>query len=111
MSHYDTPVPKIVSDDPKLLKFRRRILSPWTAPRPFVKILRFAAHVAAFAAVVDVVLFFDFGQSDHCFTPVRDWYQIKRKEFLTLSAQDKMGKLKFNLYTRIGCINKSEAFR
>jgi hypothetical protein len=93
MNHYETPVPKVIAENHKYLKFRRRILSPRTnAPRPYTRVLRLISHGLAITASVYIVLFWEFPPG-HCFTGIRDWYAIRRQEFLTLSEEEKLGKI------------------
>ena len=91
MNHYETPVPKVIAENPKFLKFRRRLLSPRSNnPRPYTRVLGLISHGLAITASVYIVLFVDFPPG-HCFTGIREWYALKRKEFLTLSEEEQSG--------------------
>ena len=91
MNHYETPVPRVVSENPRFLKFRRRILSPRSNnAHPYTRVLRLISHGLALASSVYIALFVDYPPG-HCFTGIRQWYALKKKEFLTLSEQEKLG--------------------
>ena len=108
MNHYETPVPKAVAENPRFLKFRRRLLSPrLNNPQPYTRRLKLLSHGLAIICSVNIVFFAEF-PSGHCFTGIREWYAQKRMEFLRLSAQDQLGTLIFNQWNRIlcGCIDR-----
>lgn len=93
MNHYETSVPKVIAENPKFLKFRRRLLSPTSnRQRPYTRVLGLMSHGLAITASVYIVLFVEFPPG-HCFTGIREWYDLKKKEFLTLSDEEQLGNL------------------
>ncbi|KND02668.1 uncharacterized protein SPPG_01753 [Spizellomyces punctatus DAOM BR117] len=89
MSHYDTSVPKVIAENPKLLKYRRRILNPRRLePTQGVRTIKVAGKLGMVGAVFYMVLMADWGEGEHCFSGVRRFYDEKKREFFTLSEED-----------------------
>ncbi|KAI9312199.1 hypothetical protein BX666DRAFT_2031368 [Dichotomocladium elegans] len=70
-------------------KFKRRIQSPESLA-PTMKARRI--HLLTWAISIPlagyVALFADFGPQDHCFSPLRRWFDAKRKAFWTLTPEE-----------------------
>ncbi|KAJ3297417.1 hypothetical protein HDU79_003764 [Rhizoclosmatium sp. JEL0117] len=75
------------------MRFRRRVLHPRriaayeTGTRPF-RLFKVSAFVGLAGVMSYMALFSDFGQNEHCFTPLRKQYDNIRKRVLTLSEDD-----------------------
>ncbi|KAJ3213205.1 hypothetical protein HK099_007521 [Clydaea vesicula] len=94
MSHYDSPVPKVISDNPKMMKFRRRVLnSRKMNETPTYRKVKVGGYFLMAFSVVYTVLFADWGDREHCYSGVRRYYYKKRREFFSLSENDKQGTI------------------
>ncbi|KAI8148943.1 hypothetical protein BJV82DRAFT_663291 [Fennellomyces sp. T-0311] len=70
-------------------KYKRRLHSPASlAP----KLRQRQIHLLTWAISIPlcgyVVLFADFGPEEHCFSPLRRWFNAKRSQFWTLTPQE-----------------------
>ncbi|KAG0750621.1 hypothetical protein G6F57_000103 [Rhizopus arrhizus] len=71
-------------------RFKRRLQLPKAmAPRPRARQIQVLTWVLSVSLTSYVVLFADFGQEKHCFTPIRNWFQEKKNKFWTLSEEEK----------------------
>ncbi|KAL1935701.1 hypothetical protein VTP01DRAFT_4841 [Rhizomucor pusillus] len=78
-----------VSDPAVAERYKRRLESPQSL-MPNVKSRRI--HLLTWAVSIPltayVVFFADFGPQEHCFSPLRRWFEAKRQQFWTLSPQE-----------------------
>ena len=90
-SHYDTPVPHRMSSDPKLMKYRRRVLNPrnlvLTSGQRKIKL---GSHFLVAGVVVYSVLFANWGEKEHCFSGIRRHYHKQLDSFFTITAEDEI---------------------
>ncbi|SAM07790.1 hypothetical protein [Absidia glauca] len=86
-----SPPPPERHYDPALdEKARRRLQMPQQmAPRLRARQIQVASWVLSLSLSGYVVLFADFGTQEHCFSPIRRWFHGKRKEFWSLTPQEK----------------------
>ncbi|TPX41333.1 hypothetical protein SeLEV6574_g06149 [Synchytrium endobioticum] len=87
--HYLTSVPREIADNPRALKYRRRVLNP----RSFqlstrFRVFRVGAWMATAASMTWLVLFADWGDGHHALTPVRNLYARQRAWFFGLTEDD-----------------------
>ncbi|GAA5964017.1 hypothetical protein JCM3765_007841 [Sporobolomyces pararoseus] len=59
------------------------------APTPLSKGIQFTAFTLAAGLTAYAVLFYDFGEREHVFMPVRRWVDENTKSFFTLSERDR----------------------
>jgi hypothetical protein len=89
MEFYQHKVPQTIINDPRALRYRRRILHPRVgAVTPRWLAIKTASYWLMGCCAVYAVLFMDFGDKWHCFTPIRQFYDRKKTEFLTLDEDD-----------------------
>ncbi|RKP01852.1 hypothetical protein CXG81DRAFT_18416 [Caulochytrium protostelioides] len=96
MSHYETPVPQEVRENPRFLAYRRRLLHPRKLERHArrgqpVRLLALGASLVGAAAVVLAVdRDADQGadRSWHIFTAPRRWAAERWERFLRLRVRD-----------------------
>ncbi|KAI8906577.1 hypothetical protein DFJ77DRAFT_194102 [Powellomyces hirtus] len=89
MSHYDSSVPKLVADNPRALKYRRRVLSARRLElSPRVHTYKFLGRLGAVAAVGFMVLSADWGDGEHCFSGIRRWAAEQRRDWFELTPED-----------------------
>ncbi|KAI9202180.1 uncharacterized protein BJ171DRAFT_515131 [Polychytrium aggregatum] len=89
MSHYESSVPKAISANPKYLKYRRRLLHPRkNTVTPGVQLFMRGSYAVMAVLGVYSVLWMDWGDGDHCFRPIRRYFEQKKQEFFSLSPDD-----------------------
>ncbi|ORY96735.1 hypothetical protein BCR43DRAFT_563974 [Syncephalastrum racemosum] len=76
--------------DPKLAeRYKRRLHTPGSlAPRLRARQIHILSWACSIPLAGYVVLFADFGQEEHCFSPLRRWFESKRQQFWTLTPQE-----------------------
>ncbi|RIA92450.1 hypothetical protein C1645_820703 [Glomus cerebriforme] len=78
--------------DPSLfLKYGRRIqnLGLTRYLSPYSRSYHVGSIVLSVVTGAYIVLYADFGQDNHCFVPIRNWYHRKTTEFWSLSDKEK----------------------
>ncbi|KAJ3413590.1 hypothetical protein HDV05_007815 [Chytridiales sp. JEL 0842] len=91
MSHVESSVPKVISENPKFLKFRRRILNPHRVSsyeNTWRRAVKASSYFIMAGAGIYMMLFSDWGEKEHVFSPLRRLYEEQRRRFLTLSEED-----------------------
>ncbi|TPX32047.1 nucleoside-diphosphate kinase [Synchytrium microbalum] len=87
--HYLTSVPKEIANNPRALKYRRRVLNPRTFQlSPAFRMFRVGAWTTTACAMTWLVLFADWGDGYHSLTPVRNAYARQRDWFFGLTEDD-----------------------
>ncbi|TPX54933.1 hypothetical protein PhCBS80983_g05676 [Powellomyces hirtus] len=93
MSHYDSSVPKLVAENPRALKYRRRVLSARRLePSARVHTYKVLGRLGAVAAVGFMVLSADWGDGEHCFSGIRRWAAEQRRDWFELTPEDERGE-------------------
>ncbi|ORX59015.1 hypothetical protein DM01DRAFT_1333605 [Hesseltinella vesiculosa] len=70
-------------------KVKRRLEMPQQmAPKLRARQIQVASWILSAGLSGYVVLFADFGPREHCFSPIRRWFQEKRRTFWTLSSEE-----------------------
>ncbi|KAI8381484.1 uncharacterized protein BYT42DRAFT_566695 [Radiomyces spectabilis] len=68
-------------------KYKRRVVAA-TQPKLRSRQLQLASWAISLSITGYVVLFADFGPQEHCFSSLRRWFDGKRRQFWSLSAQE-----------------------
>ncbi|PVV01503.1 hypothetical protein BB560_004077, partial [Smittium megazygosporum] len=91
-SHWKTR--RFVVTDEQVARYKRRLDLLGSRPMsPNFRRFRLFTHALAFSSVVYIVLFHDFGDRWHIYTPIREWYNSKVQGFWSLSDKE-IGELK-----------------
>ncbi|KAJ8661827.1 hypothetical protein O0I10_002636 [Lichtheimia ornata] len=70
-------------------RLKRRIHSPQSmAPNLRSRQLHVMTWAVSLPLVGYVALFADFGEQEHCFSPLRRWFDEKRKRFWSLTPEE-----------------------
>ncbi|CAO3661749.1 unnamed protein product [Umbelopsis ramanniana] len=77
--------------DPRLEdRYRRRLHSPQSlAPNMRSRRIQIGAIGISAVLTTYIVLFADFGTEKHCFSPIRQWFNVKKHSFWSLSDREK----------------------
>ncbi|CEG71450.1 hypothetical protein RMATCC62417_07180 [Rhizopus microsporus] len=71
-------------------RVKRRLEMPNAmAPTPRARQIQVLSWVLSVSLTGYIVLFADFGPEKHCFTPVRNWFKEKKRNFWSLSEEEK----------------------
>ncbi|KAG0169938.1 hypothetical protein DFQ28_002773 [Apophysomyces sp. BC1034] len=71
-------------------KFKRRLHSPGSiAPNLRARQIQVFSWAISLSVTGYVIFLADFGTQEHCFSPVRRWFETKRQSFWTLSPQER----------------------
>jgi len=87
----DLPTLEHIPEPGLLERYSRRVhLLEYTRPtQPFSRYFQLGTLLVTAATAGYVVLYVDFGPDDHCFVPVRNWFERKKAEFWRLSNKEK----------------------
>ncbi|KAI9499518.1 hypothetical protein BDB00DRAFT_866391 [Zychaea mexicana] len=84
------PPIKPVAEERLRERYQRRLSTPGSlAPNLRSRQIHLLTWAIAIPLSGYVVLFADFGPEDHCFSPLRRWFNAKRSQFWTLSDKEK----------------------
>ncbi|KAI9266967.1 hypothetical protein BY458DRAFT_587229 [Sporodiniella umbellata] len=90
MSQFPVPPQHPVPSEQIQERFKRRLAMPEAmAPTPRARQIQLFTYALSISLTGYIVLFADFGQEKHCFTPIRQWFQEKKSHFWTLTDQEK----------------------
>ncbi|KAG9301878.1 hypothetical protein G9A89_004557 [Geosiphon pyriformis] len=91
---YDSELPaasKEIKRQAQIEKYRRRVenIESKRVQSPFIKRYNAGVYALSFAIAVYSILYIDFGPEEHCFSGIRRWVDQKKREFWTLSDEEK----------------------
>ncbi|KAI9275584.1 hypothetical protein BDA99DRAFT_495893 [Phascolomyces articulosus] len=83
------PEQKPLADKRLQEKFKRRLNTPGSlAPNLRSRQIHLLTWAIAIPLSGYVVLFADFGPEEHCFSPLRRWFNARKSKFWTLTPQE-----------------------